>query len=391
MLTKIWNDFCDDVLTSKKKKSKEKDFEKGPVKDFLTSLGWVKYGGHRLVEQHPIQFATANHYADFALFLQNEEKPEMIIELKRPTNRKKDKDTTQLEDYMVKEECSFGLLVGEVLEFYFIDFSKSKHHAELITTINFDKNNDDAKQLITLLLSQDYDTERMREHCLQQLKLNDAVRYWNSQEGRDNLFTYILESSSLPKSLKNRLQSMMSIDISVKALKEDKRHCVADVFSKGDVLRPIDSETKPSSIPSQEDNFKDSCIKRIVQSTGSKLVKKSGSTYWSSDGKTGYVIRTSKIYKQGDREKYWYSYKRMRDLANCINQFCVFGCNDANTIIVLPVSEIESQLDAMNYSSDSNGTPLYWHIVFFKDAKGKMTWLLSKPKLHEVDITNKLL
>ena len=27
MLTKIWNDFCDDVLTSKKRKSKEKDFE----------------------------------------------------------------------------------------------------------------------------------------------------------------------------------------------------------------------------------------------------------------------------------------------------------------------------------------------------------------------------
>ena len=84
MLAKIWNDFCDDVLSTKKKKSKEIDFERGPVKDFLTSLGWVKYGSHCLVEQHPIQFATANHYADFALFLQNEEKPEMIISLKRP-------------------------------------------------------------------------------------------------------------------------------------------------------------------------------------------------------------------------------------------------------------------------------------------------------------------
>ena len=215
MLTKIWNDFCDDVLTSKKRKSKEKDFEKGPVKDFLTSLGWVKYGSHCLVEQHPIQFATANHYADFALFLQNEEKPEMIIELKRPAKRKEDKDAAQLEDYMVKEECSFGLLVGEVLEVYFIDFTKPKHRAELITTINFDKDNDDAKQLITLLLSQDYDTDKIREHCLQQLKLNDTVRYWNSKEGRDNLLSYILESSSLPESLKSKLQSMMSIDIYV--------------------------------------------------------------------------------------------------------------------------------------------------------------------------------
>ena len=98
MLAKIWNDFCDDVLSTKKKKSKEIDFERGPVKDFLTSLGWVKYGSHCLVEQHPIQFATANHYADFALFLQNEEKPEMIIELKRPSKRKTDKDAAQLED-----------------------------------------------------------------------------------------------------------------------------------------------------------------------------------------------------------------------------------------------------------------------------------------------------
>ena len=150
MLAKIWNDFCDDVLSTKKKKSKEIDFERGPVKDFLTSLGWVKYGSHCLVEQHPIQFATANHYADFDLFLQNEEKPEMIIELKRPSKRKTDKDAAQLEDYMMKEECSFGLLVGEKLELYFIDFSKPKHRAELVTNICFDKDNEEALQLFLL-------------------------------------------------------------------------------------------------------------------------------------------------------------------------------------------------------------------------------------------------
>lgn len=215
MLTKIWNDFCDDVLSSKKKKSKEIDFERGPVKDFLTSLGWVKYGGHRLAEQHPIQFATANHYADFALFLLNEEKPEMIIELKRPVKRKEDKDAAQLEDYMMKEECSFGLLVGEMLELYFIDFSKPKHRAELVTNISFDKNNEDALQLITLLLAQDYDTQKIREHCIQQLKLNETVRYWNTKEGRDNILSYILKSSSLSESLKGKLQSMISIEVYV--------------------------------------------------------------------------------------------------------------------------------------------------------------------------------
>jgi hypothetical protein len=125
--------------------------------------------------------------------------------------------------------------------------------------------------------------------------------------------------------------------------------------------------------------------------TGQKLFKKSVSTYLSKDGKTGYVIRTSKIYKQGNREKYWYAYKRIMNISNCKNQYYVFGCNNENTIIVLPVSEIESRIECLNYSKDGNGNPSYWHIVFFKDDAGKMTWLLSKPEVQEIDITHMLL
>lgn len=509
MLTKIWNDFCDDVLSSKKRKSKEIDFEKGPVKDFLTSLGWVKYGGHRLAEQHPIQFATANHYADFALFLQDEDTPEMIIELKRPAKRKEDRDAAQLEDYMLKEECSFGLLVGEVLELYFVDFTKPRHRAELVTIINFDKDNNDARQLISLLQAQDYDTQKIREHCLQQLKLNETVRYWNSKEGKDDIFSYILKSSSLPESLKDKLQAMMSINVNVHhkieseeeandypvvvkdSISEDyhlfkiqmkgtdaniryypsehryvvvagsliRKDCTdsfrnrkaiakrneiisnkasyrdlgeslellhdvvfdieapntptqfctarstnattvlvdeegrsfAEVYSDGLVAREvIPPKITPTSTP-HGGSFKNSCISRLMKVTGQKLFKESGNTYLSKDGKTGYVFKTSKIYKQGNREKYWYAYRRVKEISSCKRQFNVFGCNDENTIIVLPVSEIESRIDSLNYSKDSNGNPSYWHIVFFKDDTGKMTWLLSKPIIQEIDITNMLL
>jgi len=506
MLAKIWNDFCDDVLSTKKKKSKEIDFERGPVKDFLTSLGWVKYGSHCLVEQHPIQFATANHYADFALFLQNEEKPEMIIELKRPSKRKTDKDAAQLEDYMMKEECSFGLLVGEKLELYFIDFSKPKHRAELVTNICFDKDNEEALQLIDLLKAQGYDTQKMCEHCVQQLKLNETVRYWNSKEGKDEILSYILKSSSLPESLKGKLQSMISIVLDVhqqldsinapddnpvfvnesdngfytfrvqtkgtdailrynpslhryivaagskirkdstdsfknkaaiakreevinnkslskdlgesvellhdvefnvdapntpvqfctarstnatETLLDDKGRRFCDIFPKIVESNGNTTPNAPQEISIQE--FKDDCINRIKKVTGKELVKKSVSTYLSKDGKTGYVFRVSKNYKQGAREKYWYAYKRVKDIMSCQDKFYVFGCNDADTIIVLPVSEIESKIDSLNYSQDGNGNPSYWHIVFLKDEKGRITWLLSKPEVHEVDITNKLL
>lgn len=148
------------------------------------------------------------------------------------------------------------------------------------------------------------------------------------------------------------------------------------------------SSTKNSD---DEQKFLTSCINRVSDNLGIKLVKKSGNAYISSDGKKGFVFRTSKIYPQGTREKYWYAYKRMKALSECQNQYYVFGCKDANTIVILPVSEIESQIEGLNYSQDGNGAPSYWHIVFLKDKDGNIKWLISKPETHEIDITNKLL
>ena len=168
--------------------------------------------------------------------------------------------------------------------------------------------------------------------------------------------------------------------------------------SYGEVFPKTKEEEQPVSKPqiesptsSDEPNFLSSCISRVAKETGTKLTRKSGNAYVSADGRNGYVFRTSKIYKQGGREKYWYAYKRNNNIAKCDNKYYVFGCHDANTIVIIPVSEIESQIDSLNFSQDGNGNPSYWHIVFFKDNKGRMTWLLSKPKVHEIDITNKLL
>lgn len=174
---------------------------------------------------------------------------------------------------------------------------------------------------------------------------------------------------------------------------DGKGRSYGEVFPKTKDAASSESSKQPSPSPETSEGtfFLSSCINRVVNIIGSKLIRKSGNTYISTNGQDCYVFRTSKIYKQGNREKYWYAYKRVRDIMNCKNQYYVFGCNDANTIVILPTSEIESQIDYLNYSQDSNGNPSYWHIVFFKDENGKMTWLISKPKVHEIDITSKLL
>lgn len=54
-------------------------------------------------------------------------------------------------------------------------------------------------------------------------------------------------------------------------------------------------------------------------------------------------------------------------------------------MICLPVEDIEKQIDRLNTSLD-DGEISHWHIVFFKDADGKITWMFSKPEIEEIEI-----
>ena len=128
----------------------------------------------------------------------------------------------------------------------------------------------------------------------------------------------------------------------------------------------------------------------LAQYLGTELVKSGRSSYRTKDGEKGFVISTSKMYVQGNREKYWFAYRRnpLKDIEECKEQFIVYGCKDENTLIKLPVYDIEKKIECLNVSKDEDGSILHWHIVFFKDSTGKITWLLSKPQLEEIDITD---
>lgn len=145
---------------------------------------------------------------------------------------------------------------------------------------------------------------------------------------------------------------------------------------------------KSKTTESKKVKFADKCVLRLVQEVDSELRKMGRSTYMTSDGKKGFVLTTSKAYKQGNRDKYWFAYRRnpLEDLKKCEEVFVVYGCKDESTMISLPVSLIEEHIDALNISKDDDGKITHWHMVFFKDVSGNMTWLLSKPDLQEISI-----
>lgn len=155
---------------------------------------------------------------------------------------------------------------------------------------------------------------------------------------------------------------------------------------KEEVITVVSPKVKPTE--SKKVRFVDKCILRLAQEIGSELIKMGRSTYMTSDGKTGFVFTTSKAYKQGNREKYWFAYRRnpLEDLKTCEEAYVVYGCKDETTLVRLPIKTIEDNINALNFSKDDDEKIAHWHMVFFKDTEGNMTWLLSKPELVELDI-----
>lgn len=108
----------------------------------------------------------------------------------------------------------------------------------------------------------------------------------------------------------------------------------------------------------------------------------------TTDGQYGVALYVSKIYIQGQKKKFWYSFKDndFENLQNAQNVYAVFSSKDDDTCIAIPVDELISKKDNLNFSTGDDGEPAYWHIVLFRNPDGSASWLLSKPEIKEINI-----
>ena len=114
-------------------------------------------------------------------------------------------------------------------------------------------------------------------------------------------------------------------------------------------------------------------------------------TYITDDGRKGYILLNSKMYPEGDKEKFWFGYRlnRFDLIEQCQEQFCVLICRYKTTLIVnLPRTVLDEYKDRFNNSTDDAGNIRHYHIVIHKQTNGKVTLLLSKPYLNKIDISN---
>lgn len=137
--------------------------------------------------------------------------------------------------------------------------------------------------------------------------------------------------------------------------------------------------------------FADKCIQRLAEAVGEDLIKLSRGSFKTRTNEYGFAVTTSKAYKQGKREKFWFAYRRNTSISGCEKQFYVFGCKDETNMIKLPLSMIEENLDRLRTSTDEDGNITHWHMVFFRDETGHMTWMFSKPEIEEISVDSYLL
>lgn len=154
----------------------------------------------------------------------------------------------------------------------------------------------------------------------------------------------------------------------------------------------VDEIVQSSTIMPQESSPRTvdyvALVERVEQKTGSKLQKIGRTTYKSANGTTGYVFCVSKAYKQGNREKYWFGYRRnpLDDISDCPEKYMVYGCKDANEVLLIPVTAIEETIPSLNFSTGDDGQISHWHIVFFREDNDHMTQLLSRPDIREIEV-----
>ena len=135
----------------------------------------------------------------------------------------------------------------------------------------------------------------------------------------------------------------------------------------------------------------DMCVEVAISERPITCIRKRR-TFKTEDNKKGYTVVSSKMYPQGDKEKYWFGYrnKRFEDIEDCDEQYMILGCrNKTLSVVRFPREFIEQNLGMLNTSVNSEtGEISHYHIVIFKNPDGKMTMLLSKPALREIDISD---
>ncbi len=136
-------------------------------------------------------------------------------------------------------------------------------------------------------------------------------------------------------------------------------------------------------------SFHEACIQKIESKLKTTFIKKTRSTYTSSNNTISLVCAVSKEYEKRDGKKFWFAFHphQKEFLEKSDNSFVAFGCGSSELLILLPSPEFISLLDGLNITEKPER--YYWHVhISFVDQE---LLLHRKQGAEPVNITKYLL
>ena len=145
------------------------------------------------------------------------------------------------------------------------------------------------------------------------------------------------------------------------------------VFSAAEDVRK--EEELQQEIASEEEtgkkftpvNFRDQCIARLQTHLNIVLIKRSPALYSSADEQVGVICLNSRKHEQGKHSKYWFAFHphQKETISRYPHGHVVFGCGNAETIIVIPAKEFVSWLE--RFWTTEMEDRMYWHVRIVGD------------------------
>jgi hypothetical protein len=156
-----WNEICTDLCNCRNRNVSESEYQKQVVLD-LRLLGWKLYA-HEIREQMTIEIGAANALRpDFVIY--KDEKPQFVIELKKPQHVQKERERMQLFSYMKQLNLKIGLYIGENIQVFYFDAAKDENPRQAFH-VTLKTNSEDGKIFVELFSRENYSQERLLEFC----------------------------------------------------------------------------------------------------------------------------------------------------------------------------------------------------------------------------------
>lgn len=208
----VWNNLCDEITNDEKDNLHESDFQKRISLFIQGALFWSSFTDN-LREQYKIEFAHTKGFTDIVLLKDGQ--LQVIIELKKPNHVQDADNIRQLTDYMKVKRCPYGIYIGEKLDLFFDELNELE--PVLVISIAFTKDNEAGKELLDLLKYVNFSSEAFMAYCKKQLQLHRAAQHWISQQGKDELYHFMLEKAELQNDdfeAFKKIQGLNVIDLS---------------------------------------------------------------------------------------------------------------------------------------------------------------------------------